>query len=175
MKYLHLSWEDIENSCLNIYSKIKQDEYKPDIIIGCMWGGIIPTRLFVDLFDMDREKIKLVYASLYKGIDKRKDEVSIQPFYEKNDILNKNLLVLDDIFDTGKTMKAVLKHLKECCCNVRVATLVVRVPVNTIDYGNQFGADNFPNYFDRIVREEWTKFPWERYEFWREINETKKT
>lgn len=158
MNHIYLNWDNIEKSCLSIYSRMCNDKYVPDMIVGLLWGGVVPTRLFVDFFGVSRSNVKVVYASLYKGIHEQNDSLTILPYYSKEDVANKKVLVIDDIWDTGKTMKSVLSDLIQMNCTVTTATIVYRTGYVK------------PNYFDITVRDEWVVFPWERYEFWREIH-----
>ena len=162
MNKIHLSWENVERSCLNIYSKMLEDNYSPDMIVGLLWGGVVPTRIFVDLLGVSRSNVRVVYASLYKGIHEQKDNLTILPYYDKSDVENKKILVLDEIWDSGKTMHGVLSDLIKLNCDVTTATLVYRS--GTVQ----------PNYYDIVIKDEYVIFPWERYEYWREIHGEKK-
>lgn len=158
MSHIFLSWENVEKSCLSIYSKMCEDKYVPDMIVGLLWGGVVPTRLFVDFFGVSRSNVKVVYASLYKGIHEQNNNLTILPYYDKHDVENKKILVIDDIWDTGKTMKGVLTDLIKLDCEVTTATVAYR------------SGSVKPNYYDITVKDEWVVFPWEKYEFWREVN-----
>jgi hypoxanthine phosphoribosyltransferase len=161
MKFKYLSWEDIEKSCLNMYSTMSYDKYKPDIVIGLLWGGVVPTRLFVDFLDIEKTNVKAIYASLYKGIASRGGEAEIIPHYVKEDIEGKKVLLLDDIKDSGKTMNAALRELVVLNCEVKTATLVWRSKNKGIA----------PDYYDiEIADDTWVSFPWEKFETNRELN-----
>ncbi len=69
------------------------------------------------------------------------------------------ILIIDDIYDSGRTMQAVLGYLgKE---DVTTATLFWKET-----------ASQKPDYFANVAKkEEWIIFPWEQYEFEREMNE----
>ena len=67
------------------------------------------------------------------------------------------VLIVDDIWDSGKTMNAVLDYLGEE--DITTATLFWKET-----------AKEKPTYYANIAgRNEWVVFPWEKYEFNREI------
>lgn len=42
---LHLTWEDIESVCVDVYTKMKRKHVKPDIIVEVSRGGLTPVRI----------------------------------------------------------------------------------------------------------------------------------
>lgn len=164
MNYIYMSWEDVEKSCEKIYQDMAKNNYVPDVIIGLLWGGVVPTRLMVDLFGHERTNTHVIYTSLYDGVGKKRDSVDINMKHFNSDITNKKVLVIDDIWDTGTTMKAVLKELIERNCEVSTTTLVYKNTNNMIA----------PNYYDYIINDDnsWITFPWEKHEFLREMGHT---
>jgi len=157
-KYRYLSWEDIEKASLSIYSEMCRDGYAPQSIIALLRGGIVPARLFSDFFNILLDFFALD-VTLYDSIGIRKPEPTIKPF--NGDVKGKRVLIVDDIYDSGKTMKAVLEYLKGE--DITTATLYWKETAN-----------GKPDYYAEVVKEnEWLVFPFEKYEFWREINGNK--
>lgn len=157
MRYKYLSWEEIEKLCLLIRGDMHKNNYIPDYIVGVLWGGAVPTRLFADLFDIPRANVKLVWSNLYMGIDERKESPSMTPFYDSREVANKKVLLIDDIYDTGKTIQHVKKDLLLSNCNVTSATLLYK-SINNVTK---------PDYFGWEITEEklWVVYPWEKQEF----------
>ena len=162
LKYAHLSWDDVEKSCINMYAAMKSDSYYPDVIIGLLWGGVVPTRIFVDLFATDRLNAHVIYASLYNNIGVAKDKVDLVSHYCAKDLTGKKVLIIDDIWDSGRTMRAALQSLIQYDCIVTAATLVYK----NVD------AAIAPHYYDKVLSDRgiYIVFPWEKYEFYREIS-----
>ena len=98
-------------------------------------------------------------VKLYDGIASTTEKPQIRPFY--GDVKGKKVLIIDDIWDSGRTMEAVLEYLgKE---NVTTATLYWKEK-----------ALNKPNYYAETAREnEWIVFPWETWEFRRLMKDGK--
>ena len=102
-QFKHVSSEELENACLSMYARMVKDGYKPDVIIGLLKGGGYPASLFVDYFGVSMEFATLRTKS-YDGIGEQRPEVTLFPHYDKESLVNKKVLVVDDIWDTGKTM-----------------------------------------------------------------------
>jgi len=117
-KYIHLSWMDVEEACIKIYEEMKRDGYTPQSIVALLRGGVVPARIFSDYFDILLDFFALD-VKLYDGINDRRDQPDIKEFY--GDVRGKETLIVDDIWDSGKTMNAVLNYLGEE--KVKTATL----------------------------------------------------
>ena len=110
MNYKFVSWGRHEAICYSIIDKMVSDGYKPDCIIGLLRGGVIPARIFSDYFDIILDFYAIDVKST-NGVNKYMSEAVVREFNIKN-FHCKNILVIDDIWDTGKTMNAILKELK---------------------------------------------------------------
>ena len=131
------------------------DYYKPEAIVGLLRGGVIPARIFCDYFNVTLDFFA-IDVKLYNGIGERMEEPKIREF-EEDLIRGNRILVVDDIADSGDTMRAVLNHLRTE--NIKSATLYYK------------GTTKIkPDYYAEIVEENtWLNFPWEREEFKREM------
>jgi hypoxanthine phosphoribosyltransferase len=159
--YKFLSWQDVEKCCLSIYYKMFEDGYHPESLVGLIRGGMVPTCIFSDFFGIVFEFYALD-AKLYHGngneIGVRGNKVRIRPFNLDN-VKGKKILIVDDIWDTGTTMAAVLDQLKEE--DITTATLMWRET-----------APEKPNYYcSTVKKDEWVVFPWERMAFDRAMKE----
>jgi hypoxanthine phosphoribosyltransferase len=89
----------------------------------------------------------------YVGIGKR-----VEPMIENVESLMKNLtpeskvLVIDDIFDSGSTMKKVVDELGSVVAELRIATLYYKSEANTTNI--------IPDYYGRKT-DRWIVFPHE--------------
>jgi len=172
--YLFASWSDIENICVEMHARMLEDGYQPDVIIGIMKGGMIPASLLIDLFK-NPIKFIAIEAKSYDDISVRLGygkKVKIYPEDVFSHIKNcyscidlpfgKNILLVDDIWDTGQTANAILDKLKEHFI-VRTATAFVRER-------KYDSVVDCPDYYGKVVKDEWVVFPWEKYEFHRLVN-----
>lgn len=158
VNFVHLSWQDVEDSCVNIYNRILEDNIEINAILALFRGGVVPGRIFADLFDVVFDFYGMD-AKFYTGINSTMEKVKIRPSSDI-DVSGKKLLIVDDIWDSGRTMEAALIELEtKLTEHIVTATLVWKVT-----------AKGQPSYFDKIADNEWIIFPWEKREFTRGDN-----
>jgi len=105
-------------------------EYPPDVIVGVSRGGIYPAM-----------KVQSLLAQLTgKQIDFR----IVDPFSTKwmDDFHDEKILVIDDIWDTGATLKFIQYEAEKRKLDLQAYALFVKTP-------------------DEVKKEIWYQFPWE--------------
>lgn len=148
-----VSWGDIEDWCSAIRCKVV-DEYSPEIIIGLSRGGLVPARILSDsLWIKDLLSVKTEHW----GITATKSGQAVLNDPGKLNLKGKRVLVVDDITDTGQSMKLAYDFVRgQDPAEVRTATLL------------HISSSQFvPDYYGEIVsKEQWTWFifPWNVYE-----------
>jgi len=154
--YKYLNWKDFENCCYCLNQKFLLNNYIPDVIIGLSRGGVIPARILSDI--LNNLNLYFIDVKLYDGTNKR-DCAVIRSDFELSEIKDKKVIIVDDIYDSGTTIKSVVSHLKSKEFNdISTATLYARE-----------GLEEYPNYYSKIVkRKDWIVFPWEKNEFKKE-------
>ncbi len=149
-----VSWSDIERWTLEIKRKIISSDFRPDVIIGIARGGLVPARLISDyLFVKEMLSIRTEHWGITANIDGEavlKDKLS-------SSLENKRVLIVDDITDTGQSMKISKDYIKSLGpAEVKTATMLhIENPSYKPDF---FGED--------IKRDKWSWFifPWNVYE-----------
>ena len=104
----YLLWDDVVSCTKKIVQQMDERKFKPDVIIPIMRGGMYPAGLLSDLL-----KIKNIYpirCSRYNGIFKAQKPVVESFNYNVRDM---NVLIIDDILDTGETFEAVQIAVKK--------------------------------------------------------------
>ncbi len=132
-----------------------RDNYTPEAIVGLLRGGVVPARIFSDCFNILLDFFALD-VKLYDGVNQRRETPDVKSFY--GDVKGKKTLIIDDIWDSGKTMNAVLNYLNDE--NVKTATLCwKKTAIHKPDY-----------YAIEVEAMEWVIFPWEIREFNRQVD-----
>jgi hypothetical protein len=149
------SWNQIYKMLLNLAGKIQRNGFKPDIIVGVSRGGWPPARVLSDL--MDNPNLANVRAEFYLGVAETKEEpVLTQPVSVK--VADKKVLVVDEVADTGKSLKLVKEHIiKQGATEVKIATVYYK-PWSIVK----------PDYYEKETSR-WIVFPWEIKETVRKI------
>lgn len=150
------NWADIEFMTHELFLKVINDNFLPDVVVGVARGGWIPARLLSDLFE--RKKKHTVLASMkvefYAGIGKTRDRPIISQDLSYPSIQGKKILVVDDIADTGKSLETVADFLSFKGPEIiKIATLFYK-ETSIIE----------PDYFMETT-EAWIVFPHEYFEF----------
>ncbi len=149
--YKHINWDGIDNLCNKITTQIKESNYIPDVIIGISRGGLIPARILCDKLQVS--KLEVISVELYN-----KEHIKINPIISCNydliyNIINKNVLIVDDIYDSGTTINIILNMLINIK-NKRVVTLFTHEICKEVDY--------FGEYIEN--KDIWVVYPWEEVE-----------
>jgi hypoxanthine phosphoribosyltransferase len=149
-EYVAPSWDKIYEMIVDLALKIKESGFKPDLIVGVSRGGWAPGRILSDL--LENTHTANIKIEFYVGIGKTGHKpIVTQPISE--DISNKNVLVVDDVADTGMSLTVALDHVVEKGAgNIKTATVYYK-PHST--FKPDFFADTTSN---------WIIFPWERLE-----------
>jgi hypoxanthine phosphoribosyltransferase len=151
------SWNQIYGSLLNLSEAVRKSGFEADLIVGVSRGGWIPARIMSDL--LGNLNLANVTAEFYVGVAETRQEPSItQPVSASVD--GKKVLVVDDLADTGKSLKLVTSHLKsQGASEVKIATIYYKPWSITV-----------PDYCEKETRR-WIVFPWEQKETVRKIVE----
>lgn len=144
------SWDEIYEMLLTLADMIRRDKFQPDIIVGVSRGGWPPARVMSDLLgDVELANIRVEF---YRGVAETESEPIItQPL--SMHAAGKNVLIMDDVADTGRSLKLVKEHIMEKNArSIKIATIYYK-PWSII----------VPDYYVRVTRR-WIVFPWERKE-----------
>lgn len=144
------TWEQIYTLLLNLSDQIKRGRFRPDVIVGVSRGGWPPARILSDL--LENPELANVKTEFYLDVAKTKSEpVITQPVSVT--VHGKRTLIVDDIADTGKSLRLVRSHLKEqSAADVKIATIYYK-PWSVVK----------PDWYERETKH-WVIFPWERRE-----------
>ena len=121
---------------------------KPDAILAIARGGLTLAHHLAEIFD-----IREVFTINAVSYEKTQKKETIDIFNIPNLHSYKNILIVDDISDSGETFKKVLKILKEKYKNLNFKTLAIFYKPSS-----KFKPDF---YFQET--NEWIRFFWEKY------------
>jgi hypothetical protein len=155
MEFEAPTWNQIYTMLLSLAVNINKSEFEPDLIVGVSRGGWIPARILADL--LDNPNLASVGAEFYSGISvTRSAPVLTHPVSISVD--KRKVLVVDEVVDTGKSLKLVREHLVgQGAEEVRIATVYLKP-----------GSAIKPDYWEKETRM-WIVFPWEIREMIRKI------
>jgi len=145
-----VSWDYAYQLLIELAEKVRRSNYKPDLIVGISRGGWPPARVISDL--LENPNIANIKAEFYLDLGRTSEEPIITQTISAP-INGKKVLLVDDVADTGKTLKLVHdKLIEDGAEDVKVATLYYKP-------WSVFRPD-----FYMVETNAWIVFPWERYE-----------
>jgi hypoxanthine phosphoribosyltransferase len=150
MDKVFLTYDDVEKSIDKMAIQITSSGYLPDVLISIGRGGMIPTRMLSDRLGITN--VMMLPASSYTGIGtKIAPTIGTLP----RTIFHEDVLLIDDILDSGSTIAAVKKAIQpNSPCGVLTATIYCKS-------SNNLRA----SFYDRLCDDdEWIVFPWETVE-----------
>ena len=147
IKKHYYSWQDIETMCMSIVKQMYIQNYMPDYIVGITRGGNIPATILSNMLDIPCEAIKVSF---------RNDDRVDKGHWLSQKIMDKNILIVDDINDTGATFKWIWNDWKlEKLHNVKFASLTENL---SSDFGN---VDFHVHEVNKAEEDVWLVYPWE--------------
>lgn len=160
---VYYSDSDIKLWVHSIMRDIAKDTWRPDYIVGLTRGGLVPAVMLSHYMDVPMESLDVSFrdgGSCVSNCGMSEDAYT-----------GKNILVVDDINDSGKTLSWIKEDWKTSCMpnnpvwdtiwgyNVRVAVMINNEASEFVD------IDYTGKTINKLETPEWCVFPWE--EWWR--------
>ena len=98
MNYHGVSWKELQLTTHLLSEKINTEGKKHDLIVGIARGGLTVAHIASDFLQLPVASFTI---SSYK--DLKQQELTEISFHVGGDLKNKNILLMDDCSDTGKT------------------------------------------------------------------------
>ena len=119
MKKEFLSYDTVRNNALKVAHRIYNDRFIPNIIYVSLRGGVYLGNVISEYFKFVQRRISPVYyaavvARSYLGIHES-EEVKVEGWTYPPEALRTGdkILLVDDIFDTGRTINHLTKVIME--------------------------------------------------------------
>ena len=180
MKKKYYSWNDLELAANKIIIQMYKDGWQPDYIVGITRGGLPLATVLSHKLDcrMETLKVKLRDAEDGEVCESNcwmSEDAFGYNYPEKSGVTGarwdikqrKNILIVDDINDTGATFKWIKKDWSGSCLPDEdnwntVWGNNVRFAVMTENLGSKFNDVNY--YYDEVNKSEeniWLVYPYE--------------
>lgn len=142
------TWDDIQKLCKKLSEKIKKSGYSPDVVVAIARGGWIPARIVCDHLDI--KDLYSVKTEHWGVVATKTGEAKITQPLNVN-LEGKKVLIVDDVADTGDTIRLVLEHVRELSpSDVKVAVVDYK---KTSKFLPDFYAAEMENW-------KWIVYPW---------------
>ncbi len=158
---LYISSQQLLQDSYELGAKVLASGFRPKVIIALWRGGApigVAVQEFIDCYGGCQSDHIAIRTSSYSGIGERSDNIRIHDltYLLKNINHDDPLLIVDDVFDTGRTIDALITELKSrarknCPDDIRVAVPYYKPKSNL--------TDREPDYYIHTT-EQWLKFPY---------------
>ena len=149
-KYVAPGWDEVYDMMINLARQVRDSDYSPQVIVGVSRGGWPPARIMSDLLENSNLANMKVEFYTNIGITAKTPKIT-QPVTSQ--VTGKRVLVVDDVADSGHSLRVASKHLRERGAReIKVLTIYMK-PKSIFK----------PDHFARETTK-WVIFPWERLE-----------
>ncbi len=171
----YYSWQDVEAACVHIALQMYKDNWRPEYIVGITRGGNVPATILSNMLDIRCEALKVSLRDNSEQGSESNLWMAEDAFgYVADDalkvtggLLEKKILIVDDINDTGATFNWIKQDWQSSCLpndpkwnsiwggNVRFATI-------TENLSSEFdGVQYYAHEVNKAEEPHWLCYPWE--------------
>ena len=148
-----ISWDDVIQLTKNILYQIKQEKLEIDTLVPILRGGMPLAMLLSHNLDNVKTSCLHLKRSLSEDWNANFGEVNKLGITNFKDIYRKNILVIEDIIDEGKSLEEAISIIEKYKPkNIYVATLY--------NFNNGKYKDVISGCYDKEGY--WVVFPWEQ-------------
>lgn len=142
-----ISEEDIENRLCELAKEIEKDYEGKEITVVCVMRGACFFTVNLTLKIKNSMKFEFIQLSSYEDKTESSGKVRIVNDI-RNSIEGKDVLIVEDIIDTGRTMDFLVRYLEHKRPNsVKICTLADKPARRVIDVKADYVGFTIPNKF----------------------------
>lgn len=117
-----LTWEGYGRAARELAQAVADSGFQPDLILAIARGGLFAAGSLG--YALSVKNLYVMNLEFYSGVDERLDvPVMLPPYLDKFDLTDAKILVVDDVADTGHTLKAVHEFSQEVVAESMTAVL----------------------------------------------------
>jgi hypoxanthine phosphoribosyltransferase len=143
-----ISWAAVQKMCQGLAGLVRASAYRPDIVIAIGRGGYVPARLVCDYLDI--MALTSIRVEHYLSGSERQEQTIIR-YPLCTDIMNRHVLLVDDVNDSGDTLAVATQYLQTLQpCEIRTAVMQHK-------NGSGFAVDYCAR---KVIKWRWLIYPW---------------
>ena len=161
IKKHYYSWQDIEDMCTNIVKQMYASNYTPDYIVGITRGGNIPATILSNMLNIPCDAVKISLRDDTSPLESNK-RMALDAHK------GKNILIVDDINDTGATFNWIVDDWQANCLpndthwrNVWCENVRFAVITDNLASDFKFKTHYSCHEVNKSEEDVWLVYPWE--------------
>lgn len=161
MEKIFITAQELLEDSFLLGSRIYDSGFRPHFIVGIWRGGTpvgIAVQEYLEYRGVETDHIA-IRTSSYMGIDQQSKEIRVHGLHYiiENVNADDSLLIVDDVYDSGRSIKAVLENLLEKTRKNMPSTVKIACPWYK---PGKNATDIVPDYYIHET-DEWLVFPHE--------------
>ena len=169
MKKIYITAQELLESSFKLAHRIFADGFRPQFIVGIWRGGTpigIAVQEYYEYKGVSTDHIS-VRTSSYYGINKQSKEIRVHGLHYLIENANSEdgLLIVDDVFDSGRSVDALIREIKKLSRknapqDIRVACSWYKPGMRKVDFEPDYYIHKnddwlvFPHELEGLTREE---------------------
>ena len=143
------NWEYIYGLCRTVSNEVKRADFEPDVVVALARGGWFAGRCLCDFLGLD--DLTSLKMEHYVGTAEKSGEPRIRYPMPEGSVEGKDVLVIDDIADTGGSIRRAEEYVADRdAATIRTATLQL---LETSEFEPDFVGE-------RLETWTWVVYPW---------------
>lgn len=152
----NLTWQGFGDACRQITEQIADSGWMPDLIVAIARGGMLPAGAIS--YALGVKANGAINVEFYTGVGKTMLEPEIlEPYMDISSLEGKRVLIVDDVADSGKTLKLIMDLIAKEGLSMGSGTAKVDARSATI-YLKPTSVIK-PDYVFKQT-DKWINFPW---------------
>ena len=177
MEKVYYDYIHIHEMVNKISFQMYKDNWRPDYIVGLTRGGLVPAVIMSNTLDIPMHTLKVNLRDHVEGSESNlwmaEDAWGYGGTFDskpvQDEFKQKNILIVDDINDTGATLDWIIRDWQSSCLpdspewgniwgnNVRFAVLIDNLSSNFSRKVNYSAKE-----INKAEEDVWIVYPWER-------------
>lgn len=117
-----LTWEGFGKASRELAQQVVDSGFEPDLILSITRGGLVPAGTIS--YAMGIKNLHIINVEFYTAVGERLPlPVLLPPVPDVVDLSGQKVLIIDDVADTGETLRMVRDFCAQQVAETRVAVL----------------------------------------------------
>ncbi len=117
-----LTWNDFGEGSRELATSVHASGFEAEVVVAIARGGLLLAGAIA--YALDVKSCGALNAEFYTGVDARLDEpIILAPYLDEVSLNGKRVLLVDDVSDSGRTLKMVREIIRLAGADVRTVCL----------------------------------------------------